>query len=108
MLDRQNLVALMKAAAKANPSDPVAYSYGDKKLGYEALNETLREELNAYAGTYAMYSRAVVLALLFAAAGHRHHTDDHAQAQQNTKKFPFHNYRSFIFIGLSTVKGISL
>ena len=55
MLDRQNLVALMKAAAKANPSDPVAYSYGDKKLGYEALNETLREELNAYAGTYAMY-----------------------------------------------------
>lgn len=55
MLDRQNLVALMKAAAKANPSDPVAYSYGDKKLGYEALNETLREELNAYVGTYAMY-----------------------------------------------------
>ena len=55
MLDRQNLVQLMKAAAKANPSDPVAYQYGDKKLGFDALNETLREELNEYAGTYALY-----------------------------------------------------
>ena len=55
MLDRQNLVQLMKAAAKANPSEPIAYQYGDNKLGYEAVNETLRQELNEYAGTYALY-----------------------------------------------------
>jgi len=55
MLDRENLLALMKQVAKANPSAPVAYSFGDKSLSYEALNETLREELNELAGTYALY-----------------------------------------------------
>ena len=40
MLDRTNLVALMKQVAKADPSAPVAYSYGDKQLSYAALNET--------------------------------------------------------------------
>ena len=40
-LDRTNLVALMKQVAKANPSAPVAYSFGDQQLSYEALNETL-------------------------------------------------------------------
>ena len=55
MLDRQNLVALMKQVAKANPSAPVAYSYGDKNLSYEALNETLRSELNELAGSWAAY-----------------------------------------------------
>ena len=48
MLDRQNLVALMKAAAKANPSDPVAYSYGDKKLGYEVADEPAPKEYKDY------------------------------------------------------------
>ena len=28
MLDRKDLVALMKQVAKANPSAPVAYSFG--------------------------------------------------------------------------------
>ena len=55
MLDRANLVALMKQVAKADPSAPVAYSYNDKSLSYDALNETLRQELNEYAGTYAQY-----------------------------------------------------
>ena len=55
MLDRTNLVALMKQVAKADPSAPVAYSYGDKQLSYAALNETLRKELNELAGTYAQY-----------------------------------------------------
>ena len=54
-LDRTNLVALMKQVAKANPSAPVAYSFGDQQLSYEALNETLRQELNELAGTYALY-----------------------------------------------------
>ena len=54
-LDRQNLVALMKQVAKADPSAPVAYSFGDKQLSYEALNETLRQEMNELAGTYSLY-----------------------------------------------------
>lgn len=55
MLDRTNLVALMKQVAKADPSAPIAYSFGDKQLSYEALNETLRNELNELASTYALY-----------------------------------------------------
>ena len=55
MLDRQNLVSLMKQVAKADPSAPVAYSYEGQSLSYEALNETLRQELNTLAGTYALY-----------------------------------------------------
>lgn len=55
MLDRTNLVALMKQVAKADPSAPVAYSFGDKQLSYEALNETLRNELNELASTYSLY-----------------------------------------------------
>ena len=55
MLDKNNLVALMKQVAKADPSAPVAYSYEGKNLSYEALNETLRNEMNELAGTYALY-----------------------------------------------------
>lgn len=55
MLDRTNLVALMKQVAKADPSSPVAYSFNGQSLSYEALNETLRQELNELAGTYALY-----------------------------------------------------
>ena len=55
MLDRNNLVALMKQVAKADPSAPVAYSYGGKSLTYEDLNETLRNELNELAGNYSLY-----------------------------------------------------
>ena len=55
MLDKNNLIALMKQVAKADPSAPVAYSYEGKNLSYEALNETLRNEMNELAGTYALY-----------------------------------------------------
>ena len=54
-LDRNNLVALMKQVAKADPSAPVAYSFGDKQLSYEDMNATLRNELNELAGTYSLY-----------------------------------------------------
>ena len=54
-LDRQNLVLLMKQVAKADPSAPTAYAYGDKTLSYDALNETLRQELNELAGSYSDY-----------------------------------------------------
>ena len=55
MLDRDNLVALMKQVAKADPSAPVAYSHNGKNLSYEDLNQTLRNELNELAGDYSSY-----------------------------------------------------
>ena len=55
MLDKNNIVALMKQVAKADPSAPIAYSYDGKNLSYEDLNETLRNELNELAGTYSAY-----------------------------------------------------
>ena len=55
MLDQKNLVALMKQVAKADPSTPTAYSFNGESLSYDALNETLRRELNELAGTYSLY-----------------------------------------------------
>jgi len=54
-LDRTQLIALAKATAKASLNPSVAFSFGDKKLTYEALNETFRKEMNELAGTYAQY-----------------------------------------------------
>ena len=55
MLERNELVKLMKATAKADRSNPVAYSFNGENLTYDALNETLRKELNELAGTFALY-----------------------------------------------------
>ena len=55
MLERNELLKLMQATAKADRSNPVAYSFNGENLTYDALNETLRRELNEYAGTYALY-----------------------------------------------------
>lgn len=49
------LVQLAKTVARANPSAPVAYSFGDNKFGYTELQDTLRDELNALVGTYSLY-----------------------------------------------------
>ena len=54
-LDRNNLVQLMKTVAKADPNAPVSYSFNGENFSYDALNETLRQELNEYAGTYSLY-----------------------------------------------------
>ena len=54
-LDRTSLIALAKATAKASLNPSVAFSFGDKKLTYEALNETYRNEMNELAGSYALY-----------------------------------------------------
>ena len=54
-LDKNNLVALMKQVAKADPSAPTSYSFEGKTLSYEAMNETLRAELNELAGNYSLY-----------------------------------------------------
>lgn len=54
-LELKELVTLAKTVAKANPSAPTAYAFGDKKLSYNAMQETLRDELKGLAGTYALY-----------------------------------------------------
>ena len=55
MLDRNNLLALMKTVAKADVSAPTSYSFNGESFSYEALNETLRRELSEYASDYASY-----------------------------------------------------
>ena len=55
MLEYNDLLQLMKAAAKANSSAPTSYSYNGQNLSGEALNETLREELGALCKTNADY-----------------------------------------------------
>lgn len=55
MLDKNNLLALMKTVAKADVTAPTSYSFNGESFSYEALNETLRRELNEYAGSYAQY-----------------------------------------------------
>ena len=66
MLDKNNLVQLMKTVVKANPSAPTAYSFNGANLSYEALNETLRQELNELAGTYSLYreNKNLIFALI--------------------------------------------
>ena len=55
MLEYKDLLQLMKVAAKADASAPTAYSWNGQSLSYEAINETLREELGALCGTNAAY-----------------------------------------------------
>lgn len=66
MLDKENLFELAKVVAKANPSSPVAYSFGEDKFSYAQLNETLRKELNEYAATPALYrqNKNVIFSLM--------------------------------------------
>ena len=51
----EEMLSLAKVVAKANPSAPTAYSFGDKTFGYSELNETLRTEFNALAPDYRNY-----------------------------------------------------
>lgn len=54
-LQFNDLLALMKTVAKADPSAPTAYSYNNENYSYDALNDTLRSEMNELAGTYSLY-----------------------------------------------------
>ena len=54
-LNRKDLITLAKTVAGANPSSPVAYSFGEDKFSYADLNETLRNELRELASTYSLY-----------------------------------------------------
>lgn len=55
MLNFDQLLQLMKATAKATASAPTSYSFNGQNLSYEALNETLREELHELCKTSADY-----------------------------------------------------
>ena len=54
-LNKNDLEPLAKIVAKADRSTPVAYSFNGENFSYDALQETLRQELNEYASTYAMF-----------------------------------------------------
>jgi hypothetical protein len=51
----EEMLSLAKVVAKASPSAPTAYSFGDKSFSYGDLNETLRTEFNALAPDYRNY-----------------------------------------------------
>lgn len=61
-----DLKTLAKTVANANPSSPVAYSWGEDKFNYNDLQDTLRAELNEIAGTYSLYreNKNTVFALI--------------------------------------------
>ena len=65
-LEFNELVKLAKTVAKANPSAPVAYSYGEDKFSYAELQDTLRKEFKELAGTYSLYrqNKNTIFALL--------------------------------------------
>ena len=54
-LEFNDILKLAKTVAKANPSAPTAYSFGDKKYGYDEMQEALRDEFKQIAGTYSLY-----------------------------------------------------
>lgn len=65
-LEYKDMLALAKTVAKANPSAPTAYSFGEKKFSYNELQDTLRAEFKEIAGTYSLYrqNKNTVFALL--------------------------------------------
>ena len=54
-LDRNSLIALAKATAKASMNPSNSFSFEGKNLTFEALNETFREEMNELASNYREY-----------------------------------------------------
>jgi hypothetical protein len=65
-LEFKDMLALAKTVAKANPSAPTAYAFGDKNFAYSDLQDTLRSEFNEIAGTYSLYreNKNTVFALI--------------------------------------------
>lgn len=55
MLDKKNLFELAIQTAKAVPYSKSAYSYNNVSFSYEDLDNTFREELNFYLGTYSLF-----------------------------------------------------
>lgn len=66
MLDFTNLLALAKAAVKADKSAPVAYSYEGENYTYDQVQATLTKELNELGGSHAAYreNKNLIFALI--------------------------------------------
>lgn len=64
MLQKTDMVSLIKAVAQANPSS--TYSFNGENLNYAAMQQTLRNEFNEIAGTYELYreNKNLVFSLL--------------------------------------------
>ena len=60
MMKYEDLVLLAKATAKAEVGAPVAYSFGEKNFSYDALQSTLRAEIDELAGDFNKYRRNCV------------------------------------------------
>lgn len=54
-LNKSELFTLAKVTANADSKSKIAYSFGEEKFSCADLNETLRNEMNTIAGTYALY-----------------------------------------------------
>lgn len=54
-LEKSQLFALAKATARASLNPSVAFAFDNKKLTYQALDETFRKEMNELASNYALY-----------------------------------------------------
>ena len=54
-MEFNDILKLAKTVAKADPSKPVAYSFGDNNFGYAEMNEALRAEFAALAPDYRTY-----------------------------------------------------
>lgn len=65
-LQYKDLVVLAKMAANANPTSPVAYSFGEEKFSYADLCDTLRSELHELVGTFSLWreNKNTVFALM--------------------------------------------
>jgi len=56
-LQRESLIQLAKATAKASLNPSVSFSFGEEKLSYEALDSTFREQMRELASSPAEYRR---------------------------------------------------
>ena len=54
-LDRQSLIELAKATAKASVNPSLTFSFGEEKLSASALESTFRKELVELSATPALY-----------------------------------------------------
>ena len=54
-LERNSLIELARATAKASMNPSVAFSFGEEKLSYNALESTYRKEMKELAATSALY-----------------------------------------------------
>ena len=54
-LERKELIALARATAKASMNPSATFAFEGKNLSFEALNETLRKEMNELAKDYRTY-----------------------------------------------------